>query len=305
MTSYWAGKKRVGRELSACMLNWIEAFRQAGFEPFQGYCEPFLGMGGVLQYMLEPLAWYATETGQSTTFAVLCSDQNVAVANFWVALAQGWQPPEAIPYEEYERLKRSKHEQSAMHAYVGYGTGFHSQYFKGIAPPVRMAERLRANHASVCALRALLHKIYAQGGGLNPCFGCADFFALEHQEPHHFIYYLDPPYGISQQDNNRWVQPQRQKKRRGQDHDHDYPCPHLISHPTFDSQRFWAMATAWSRHSLVFVSETQAPPDWVCIWQRSWKHGFNQSARYSRTERLFIHESTFNLLRGAANPVVA
>ena len=257
MTAYWAGKQRIGKDLSKVMLQYIDLFAQCGIT-FRGYWECFVGMGGVMRHMIGPLA------SQFPNMQFCGTDNNVAVTNFWSAIRSGWEPPSHITPEQYQYLKDTREAKSALHAFVGYSCGFHSEYFKGCPPPERIALYLYRNHKNVRAIQPMMSLAnYAN----------RDFFAIAPYLPHGFIYYLDPPYKMSG------------KYDRG-----------FMYQAGFDTDKFWRTATALAQHSLVFVSETEAPDDWVVVWEKTWNAVANEH-NYQRVERLFMHQSALRRAR--------
>jgi DNA adenine methylase len=90
-------------------------------------------------------------------------------------------------------------------------------------------------------------------------FKCACYSELH---PHGAVVYCDPPY----------------RACRG-------------SFAAFDHDKFWGVMREWSKDNKVFISETVAPDDFTCIWQKQIRTQINNNdgvARY-RTEKLFVH----------------
>ena len=61
---------------------------------------------------------------------------------------------------------------------------------------------------------------------------------------------------------------------------------------SFDHDRFWS----WCRAKVkaghqVFVSEYNAPADFVCVWQKEIQSGLNTNSTKKGVEKLFVHES--------------
>jgi DNA adenine methylase len=67
-------------------------------------------------------------------------------------------------------------------------------------------------------------------------FRCVDYTQLR---PHGSVIYCDPPY----------------------------KC-HKGKFKGFDHAQFWDTMREWSRDNIVFVSETEAPAEWQCIWKK-------------------------------------
>ena len=63
-------------------------------------------------------------------------------------------------------------------------------------------------------------------------------------------------------------------------------------HSTFDSGAFWDDMRALSKRNYVFISEYNAPGDFVCITQKEKYNSLSgRGATRKRTEKLFVHES--------------
>ena len=58
----------------------------------------------------------------------------------------------------------------------------------------------------------------------------------------------------------------------------------------FDFDTFWQTMRQWSKHNLVFISEYEAPKDFVCVWEKKMKTCFNDGDRKKRTEKLFMYK---------------
>lgn len=60
---------------------------------------------------------------------------------------------------------------------------------------------------------------------------------------------------------------------------------------TFDHDQFWGYCRMWAAQgNKVFISEYQAPNDFVCIWEKEIRTTLNTNNQKA-TERLFIHRS--------------
>lgn len=265
--NYWAGKSRLGPKIADAILNHLVYLRESRrLGDVQGYAELFLGMGGVMQHMVEPLM----KLFPGIQF--FGADMNERVMEFWKQLQAGWRPPTHVPWELYRKLKETApHSCTALHTFVGYSCGFHGCYFRGNAPPERVETRIKRNLKSVeRAYNSMIHEVPL-------VLATGDFFDLVPQMPTHTIYYLDPPYVSTMNDTNAVRAAVGKAKGKGQN-------------AGFDSDRFWEYATwlAEQPGNVVYVSETEAPADWVPIWEHTWTH-YHAGKAYSRVERVFVH----------------
>ena len=76
--------------------------------------------------------------------------------------------------------------------------------------------------------------------------------------------YADPPYDGTTQYNNR----------------------------KFDSAEFWEYARKVSREHLMFISELNAPEDFISVWQKPILRQLdkNKDNQFKSLEQLFIHK---------------
>ncbi len=59
----------------------------------------------------------------------------------------------------------------------------------------------------------------------------------------------------------------------------------------FDYDKFWETIREWSKNNMVFVSEENAPEDFVCIWEQEVSRSIKAKAKSKATEKLFVHSS--------------
>ena len=69
----------------------------------------------------------------------------------------------------------------------------------------------------------------------------------------------------------------------------------------FDTGEFWDWVRYQSSRHAVYVSEFNAPKDFVCIWEKQTKSSLNAKSREHKpvTEKLFVHENQFFDLQSA------
>ena len=94
---------------------------------------------------------------------------------------------------------------------------------------------------------------------------CCDYRT---HHPHGCLIYCDPPYALFDGRATQYGE-------------------------AFETDAFWATMREWSKHNVVFISEYQSPPDFVCIASHpkacTLAGGHRQT---QRIERLFTHVST-------------
>lgn len=258
MTKYWGGKTKIGKVIAEAM---VKHAADIGFVP-RFYWEPFLGMGGVMRHAV-PALLPADEDHAVVEF--YGSDNNPGLIRFWEHVQSGGSFPAHMPLSQLEHLKDTRDRASALHVFVGHSCGFHGQYFSGRLKQPQADALLQAGLRSLDKVTPALSRVHVRH---------ANFFQTA--PPHSGgdggagIIYCDPPYVERQRKSNTvWNRFQNQG---------------------FDCPAFWRRVTDWSRHHLVFVSETAAPPDWVVVWQRQWSNNQGPYA-YKRNELLFVHRS--------------
>ena len=118
------------------------------------------------------------------------------------------------------------------------------------------------------------HRLARCEGFQKATLDCRDYRT---HHPHGCLIYCDPPYA-------------RFERRATQ-----YGV-------AFDTETFWVTMREWSKYNVVFISEYQSPPDFVCIASHSKPCTLAGGHRQiQRTERLFTHVSTLPRL----NPRIA
>ena len=101
----------------------------------------------------------------------------------------------------------------------------------------------------------------------------AEFLCLDYREvalPENCIVYADPPY-----DNTT-----------------------KYANCNFDTSAFWDYIRKISENHIVYISELEAPNDFVCIWSKQVKRilDVNKDNQFPSTEKLFVHESNVEII---------
>lgn len=191
---------------------------------------------------------------------MLASDIHPSLILMWQALQRGWKPPKKVSKAMYDRLKAQKGS-SPEKAYAGFGYSFGGNYFKGFKPSYG---RPQTNlHSQVSAVTSKMSSV--------------KFHRMEYQDLSNlrgWIIYCDPPYANSYQNYKL------EKKSAG----------------TFSSSAFWDWARYMSRNNLVFVSEYEAPRDFVSIYSRAIQATNRSGHNAKAVEHLFIYHSWADLL---------
>ena len=84
----------------------------------------------------------------------------------------------------------------------------------------------------------------------------------------------------------------------------DYATKNCID--KFDNIEFWELMRKWSKNNLVIISETNAPNDFISIWEKTKTRSICQSkkTRYKNTnktdlikEKLFVYKDLIDLCK--------
>ena len=176
---------------------------------------------------------------------------------YLIALLQGVQTgyelPEHISNEKYQYIKMHLDEDKVLSGFVGFGCSFGGKWFGGYA-----TNQTNRNYASETK-RSLLKDMAAL---TDAQFICKDYHDVE--LPNNCVVYADPPYnGTTGYGNEK-----------------------------FDSDVFWDYMREISKNHLVFISEQNAPDDFIPIWEKQLTRTLdvNKNNQFKATEKLFVHK---------------
>lgn len=193
----------------------------------------------------------------------IANDGNPYLIAMREALSWGWDPPKIISRERYIKVRecyRQNTDEYPMHyiAWVGFMGCFRSAFFHGYAGHSVMVAGGNVRDYTGGAVRNILAQV--------PLLDGVQFTNRSYNDmsiPPNSIIYCDPPYaGVTK---------------------YEY---------SIDHENFWG----WCREKVaeghkVFVSEYNAPDDFVCIWERELKTTMNPDTTKRAVEKLFIHKS--------------
>lgn len=166
----------------------------------------------------------------------------------------GYELPEFVSLEEYQYLRTHQNEDKVLSGFVGFGCSFGAKWFGGYA----RSKTTNRNYASE-AKRSLLKDMATL---MDAEFTCKDYREVE--LPDGCVVYADPPYdGTTGYGNEK-----------------------------FDSDAFWNYMREISKNHIVFISEQNAPDDFVSIWERQLTRTLdvNKNNQFKATEKLFVHK---------------
>lgn len=193
----------------------------------------------------------------------IANDCNPYLIATWEALSWGWDPPKIIEREHYCEVRecyKQNSDEYPMHyvGWVGFVGSFNSKFFGGYSGHSVMDARGGVRDYIGEASRNILAQV--------PLLDGVQFTNRSYNDmsiPPNSIIYCDPPYaGVTK---------------------YEY---------SIDHENFWA----WCRERVaeghdVFISEYNAPDDFVCIWEQELKTTMNPDTTKRAVEKLFIHKS--------------
>jgi DNA adenine methylase len=183
------------------------------------------------------------------------SDFNEYLIELYKALQNDCELPDSISEKEYKYIKENKDENKPLTAFVGFGCSFAAKWFGGYARDGRKKDRDYAYTAK----HGLIKKMQTMK---NIKFQCIDYKKLE---PHGMLIYCDPPY------NNT-------------------TCPYGL--PVFNTDDFWNTMRKWSADNDVYISEYNAPEDFICALEIQTRTDIRnkENKMDARVEKLFTYK---------------
>lgn len=164
--------------------------------------------------------------------------------------------PDKISEDEYNHIKNNFDQyEDHLIAHCGFNATFGAKWFGGYA---RARKGTGYDRDVVCGKNSLVKAMETLKGVFFKCSPYVDLII-----PKNSVIYCDPPYAGTTKYKDK-----------------------------FDSDRLWS----WCREKVksghhVFISEYNAPDDFVCVWQKEIQSGLNTSTTKKGIEKLFVHES--------------
>lgn len=193
----------------------------------------------------------------------IANDSNPYLIAMWEALSWGWDPPKTIDRDHYIEVRtcyKRNSDKYPMHyvGWVGFMGSFNGTFCCGYTGHSVMDATGRITDYIGRAVRNILAQV--------PLLDGVQFTNCDYTDmiiPPNSIIYCDPPYaGVTKYE-------------------------YLIDH-----EDFWA----WCREKVaegheVFVSEYNAPDDFVCVWEKELRSLVNPNREKQAVEKLFVHKS--------------
>ena len=183
--------------------------------------------------------------------------------------------PVDMDEETYHDIKQYK-SPSALKAFAGFGLSFGGKFFSGYADKYKNGKK--ENYLKEITNSMIRKKDTLEGVTFECC-------SYDTHTPHNTLIYCDPPYQVTK-----------------------FPIKYRTStkdYDIFDNERFWEVMRDWSKDNYVFISETSAPKDFVCVWSKKTHRSVSQSdkTRYKSesdsfaVESLYVHESLHSRMK--------
>ena len=213
------------------------------------------------QYYVEPFCG-GCNTIDKVPGNRIANDSNPYLIAMWEALSWGWDPPKIIDKDHYRDVQKCYNQgtdEYPMHyiGWVGFVGSFNGKFFGGYAGHSAMNAAGGIRDRIGEAIRNISAQVPLIGGVQFTNRSYADMII-----PPNSIIYCDPPYeGVTK---------------------YEY---------SIDREKFWA----WCRERVteghkVFISEYDAPDDFVCVWERKLRVCVNPGIGKQAIEKLFIHK---------------
>lgn len=195
---------------------------------------------------------------------MVLSDVSEPLITMWRAVLDGWNPPDVVTQETYDRYKRARDPNDPMTAYCGFGMSFGGKWFGGYAR--NGVER----HYALNARRSVLLKASALLKA-SVLLKASDYRDVT---PRGQVIYLDPPYSG------------RTK------------AYHFDS---FSDTEFWNYARHMSRDNAVIVTGFSAPSDFrkVYCWGDTVVRHHSSRGADGTTESIYAHDAVLEEARVA------
>lgn len=185
---------------------------------------------------------------------IICNDIHPYLIAMLKGVRDGYVFPDMVTEEEWKYRREYKDENPVMTGFVGFGCSFGGRFFQGYA-------RDKENRNYALATKNSLER-------LSPKIQNIEFLCLDYRDvklPDGCVVYCDPPYSGTKE----------------------------YAGIKFDSDSFWKYMRKISKDHLVFISELNAPDDFVPIWEKKVTRtlDINKSNMFKSTEKIFVHQN--------------
>ena len=180
-------------------------------------------------------------------------DFNEYLIEMYKGVQNGYELPDSLTEEEYKYIREHKDEDKVLTGFVGFGCSFAGKWFGGYA-------RNKQKHNYCKASKNSLMKKMSTMADVE--FDWRDYKSLFLKG---CLIYCDPPYANTTK---------------------------YTGVPDFDSEEFWNIMRAWSKDNDVYISEYEAPDDFVSVLEIPTKTNIRDKSDNvcCRVEKLFKYK---------------
>lgn len=200
-----------------------------------------------------------------STFKRIAIDYNEYLIAMWDKILSGWLPPDFVSENEWKDVREQMDTKYEKH-YIGFvrlccsfGADWNGGYARNVKKDSLNAEVLNSTTKSYCKQsKNNILKQLPNLDGVKLLHGSYE----EHSYFENCLIYCDPPYEGT------------------------------TSYKTgvFDHLKFWDWCRKMSANNIVYISEYNAPEDFLCVWEGELKTNFasqRKEATHKATEKLF------------------
>ena len=180
-------------------------------------------------------------------------DFNEYLIEMYKGVQNGYELPDSLTEEEYKYIREHKDEDKVLTGFVGFGCSFAGKWFGGYA-------RNKQNHNYCKASKNSLMKKMSTMVDVE--FDWRNYKSLFLKG---CLIYCDPPYANTTK---------------------------YTGVPDFDSEEFWNIMRAWAKDNDVYISEYEAPDDFVSVLEIPTKTNIRDKSDNvcCRVEKLFKYK---------------
>mgnify|MGYP001591798010 CR=1 FL=1 len=197
----------------------------------------------------------------------IANDISTELIEMWKALVCGWKPPHRITKEQYVHARENKKEyESHLLGWIGFRCSFSGDFFNGGCANDYPQSRRRKDGTLPNYQQEAINSTAKQVPKLKGVqFENKNYWELE--IPPNSVIYCDPPYEGTTK---------------------------YVGRNEFNHTLFWDWCREKSKQGhKVYVSEYNAPDDFVCVWEMKTKSQLSANGSTGgnkiSTERLFVY----------------
>lgn len=184
---------------------------------------------------------------------IILNDKHYYLTALLKGVQNGYNLPEFISEEQYKYIRNNKDFDPVLAGFVGFGCSFGGKWFGGYA-----RSQSGTNYAAQ-SKRSLLKDMATL---MDAEIICSDYRYVA--VPKRAVVYADPPY------NNTTGYGEK-----------------------FNTEEFWVyMRLLAETGHTVFVSELEAPTDFICVWEKPFTRTIdrNKNNQFKAVEKLFTYK---------------